>query len=156
MDFGKLGPIGFSKKPGNETTIVSFGTRGGETEIFEKDGKSLLKKFTEKFKTSLGPESESLIAQEKEEKREYEKQLRDAEKLASEKQKATQKVQNMRTRIEKTKAKIVTIQEEQGTNVESEIELRRQQQLKKNLENDFEKAKKELSALQKQSKTKAK
>ena len=32
VDFRKLGPIGFGKKPGNETTIVSFGTRGGETE----------------------------------------------------------------------------------------------------------------------------
>ena len=69
-DFGKLGPIGFSKRPGNDNTIVSFGTRGGETEIFKKDGKSLLKKFTEKIKTSLGPEAESLTAQDNEEIRE--------------------------------------------------------------------------------------
>ena len=39
IDFRKLGPIGFSKKPGNETTIVSFGTKGGETDIFGKMGK---------------------------------------------------------------------------------------------------------------------
>ena len=45
VDFGKLCPIGFSKRPGNETTIVSFGTKGGETEIFRKDGKGLLKKI---------------------------------------------------------------------------------------------------------------
>ena len=45
VDFGKLGPIGFGKKPGNENTIVSYGTRGGETEIFRKDGKGLLKRF---------------------------------------------------------------------------------------------------------------
>ena len=55
VDFGKLGPIGFSKNPGNETTIVSFGTKGGETEIFRKDERGFLKKFTDKFKTSLGP-----------------------------------------------------------------------------------------------------
>ena len=34
VNFGKLGPIGFSKKSGNETTIVSLGSQGGETEIF--------------------------------------------------------------------------------------------------------------------------
>ena len=39
VDFAKLGPISFSKKPANvDTTIVSFGTKGGETEIFRKDG----------------------------------------------------------------------------------------------------------------------
>ena len=106
VDFGKLGPIGFSKKPGNETTIVSFGTKGGETDIFRKDGKGLLKKFKDKFKTSLGPEAESLIAQDNDEirenrqrLREAEKELRDAEKLASEREKATQEVQDLRIRI---------------------------------------------------------
>ena len=80
VDFGKLGPIGFSKKPNNDTTIVSFGTKGGETEIFRKDGKGLLKKFTDKFKTSLGPEAESLIAQDNEEIRENRQRLREAAK----------------------------------------------------------------------------
>ena len=138
VDFGKLGPIGFSKKPGNDTAIVSFGTRGGETEIFRKDGKGLLQKFKDKFKTSLGPEAESLLAQDNEEiinerqrLREAEKQLRDAEKLASEREKAAQEVQNLRNRIERNQAQIEKIQEEQGTNVESESELRRLEQLKK-------------------------
>ena len=130
----KLGPIGFSKKPGNDTTIVSFGTKGGETDIFRKDGKGLLKKFTDKSKTSLGPEAESLIAQDNEEirenrqrLREAEKQLRDAEKLASEREKAAQEVQDLRIRIERTQASI----DQLGSNVESESELRRLQQLKK-------------------------
>ena len=159
VDFGKLGPIGFSKKPNNDTTIVSFGTRGGETEIFRKDGKGLLQKFKDKFRTSLGPEAESLIAQDNDEirenrqrLREAEKQLRDAEKLASEKEKATQEVQDLRIRIERTQAKI----DQLGSNVENESELRRLQQLEKNLENDLEKAKKELAALEKLAKTKAK
>ena len=64
--FGKLGPTGFSKKSGNETTIVSLGSRGGETEIFNKDGSGLLKKFTDKFKTALGPEAEYVTGQENE------------------------------------------------------------------------------------------
>ena len=79
VDFAKLGPIGFSKKSGNETTIVSFGSKGGETEIFRKDRGGLLKKFTGKFKTSLGPEAESLIAQDNEEIRKTRQSLREAE-----------------------------------------------------------------------------
>ena len=164
VDFGKLGPIGFSKKPGNDTTIVSFGPRGGETEIFRKDGKVLLqKKFTNKFKTSLGPEAESLIAQDNDEirenrqrLREAEKELRDAEKLASEREKAAQEVRDLRIRLERTQAQIDAKTQEQGTNVESESEMRRLQQLKKNLQTDFENAKKEVTALAKQAKTKAK
>ena len=76
VNFGKLDPIGFSKKSGNETTIVSFGSKGGETEIFRKDGRSLLKKFTDKFKTALGPEAESLISQENDEIGEARQRLR--------------------------------------------------------------------------------
>ena len=159
VDFGKLGPIGFSKKLGNETTIVSFGTKGGETEIFRKDRSGLLKKFTDKFKKPLGAEAESLIAQDNEEirenrqrLREAEKQLRDAEKLASEREKAAQEVQDLRIRIDRTQASI----DQLGSNVESESELQRLQQLKKNLQNDFENAKKEVAALEKQAKTKAK
>ena len=144
VDFGKLGPIGFSKKPNNDTTIVSFGTRGGETEIFRKDGKGLLQTFKDKFKTSLGPEAESLIAQDNDEirenrqrLREAEKELRDAEKVASEREKATQEVQDLRIRIERTQAQIDAHTQEHGTNVESESELRRLQQLKKKLSKGF-------------------
>ena len=37
-DFKKLGPIGYSKKLGNDDTIVRFGPNGGETKIVKKDG----------------------------------------------------------------------------------------------------------------------
>ena len=36
IDFGKLGPVGFNKKSGNEKTLVSFGSKGGETEFSKK------------------------------------------------------------------------------------------------------------------------
>ena len=125
----------------------------------KKDGKGLYKKFTEKFKTSLGPEAEYLIAQKKEEiienqqrLREAEKQRKEAEKLAYEREKAAQEVQDLRTRIERNQASI----DQLGSSVENESELRRLQQLKKNYQKDFENAKKEVSALEKQAKTKAK
>ncbi|KAL9969873.1 hypothetical protein ACROYT_G022144 [Oculina patagonica] len=113
VNFAKIDPIGFSKKSGNETTIVSFGSKGGETEIFKKDGTGLLKKFTDKFKAPLGPEAESLIAQDNEEirerrqrLREAESQLQQAETIAMQKEKATQEVEDLRIRIERAQAKI--------------------------------------------------
>ena len=154
-----MDPIGFSKKKRNETTIVSFGSKGGETEIFKKDGRSLLKKFTDKFKTSLGTDAESLIAQENEEigetrqsLREAEKQLQEAEKLSSEREKAAQEVQNLRTKLDQTQAEIHGME----SSLENEAELRRLTQLKKNLQADLDNAKKEVAALEKLAKNTAK
>ena len=62
----------------------------------------------------------------------------------------------MRNKIERTQAQIEKIHEEQGTNIESESELRRLQQLKKKYQKDLENAKKEVTALEKQAKTKDK
>ena len=147
LDFGKLGPIGFGKKPGNENTIVSFGTRGGETEIFKKNEKGLLKNFTDKFKTSLGPEAESLIAQDNDDIRENrqrlieaEKQLRDAEKIASEREKAAQEEQVLRNKIERTQARI----DQLGSNVENESELHKLQQKIKTIKQILKMQKKKL------------
>ena len=120
VDFAKLGPIGFGKKRGNMGRIVSLGSRDGETKIFRDDGGGLLKSFTDKFKTSLGPEAESLIAQDNEEiretrqsLREAESQLKEAEKLSSEREKAAQEVKDLRTRLDQTQAKIDALHDEQ-------------------------------------------
>ena len=64
VNFKELGPIGFSKK-GAQTEIVSFGPKGGETQIFKKDGSGLLKSFTDKFSKSLGPSAEDIMARRK-------------------------------------------------------------------------------------------
>ena len=159
VDFAKLGPVGFSKKSGNETTIVSFGSKGGETEIFRDRRVFRDRQFTDKFKTSLGPEVESLIAQDNEEiretrqsLREAESQLKEAEKLSSEREKAFQEVKDLRTRLDQTQARIDALHDEQGSTAESESELRRLRQLRKNLKTDFDNAKKEVAALQKQAK----
>ena len=163
VDFGKLPPISSGKKSGNYDKIVTIGPRGGESAIFKSDDRSLLKTFTEKFKKALGPDAESLIAQDNAEirndrqrLRESEKQLRDAQKLTSEREKIAQEVEKLRNKNERVTAQIDAHTQEHGTTIESELELRRLQQLKKNLQNDFENAKKELAALDKQAKTKDK
>ena len=48
--------------------------------------------------------------------------------------------------------RIDALQEEQGSNLESEAELNRLKQLKKNYKTDLEKKKKELAGLEKQAK----
>lgn len=70
--------------------------------------------------------------------------------------KNSQEVKELRQGIQRTQALIDDVQEEQGSNRESEGELRRLKQLKKNYQTDFEKAKKELAALEKQGKNKEK
>ena len=50
-----MDPINFGKKKGNETTIVSLGSKGGETKIFRKDGRGLLQKLKTTSKQPLGP-----------------------------------------------------------------------------------------------------
>jgi len=65
VDFGKLGPIGFSKK-GNEIEIVSFGPKGGKSKIFKSDASGFLKSFTDKFSEALGSGAEEIIAEDRE------------------------------------------------------------------------------------------
>ena len=112
VDYQKQGPIGFNKKPGNEDTIVRFGPRGGEESVFKKDRSGFLKSFTDRFKTSLGPSAVNLLAEENQEirelnqrKNEAEKQLKEAERIASIKQTAEDQVKNRRGPIEQAQAK---------------------------------------------------
>ena len=144
VDFKKLGPIGFGRKPGNENTI---GSKGGETKIFKQDGRSLLKNFTDKYKNSLGPEAESLIDKDNVIIREYESQIRNAERITTEKEETAKKMQHLRNKIERTKASM-----EQLDPIENESEYRQKQQLLKNYETDYENEKKKYAALEKQEK----
>ena len=119
--------------------------------------------LSKEIRRELGPMAREVVERDNEEirndrqrLREAEKQLRDKEKLASEREKAAQEVQNLRNKNERVQAQIDAHTQEHGTTIESESELRRLQQLKKNLQNDFENAKKEVAALDKLAKTKTK
>ena len=161
-DLARLDPIGFSKK-GARADIVSFGPKGGETKIFKKGGSELQKNFIDRFSKSLGPSAEEIIAQDRnsiQEQRqrlvEAEKQQREADIIAAERDEESREIQNLRSRTERVQAQIDAIQEEQGSNLESETELNRLKQLKKNSEKDLEIKKKKLGALQKEAKNKDK
>ena len=70
---------------------------------------------------------------------EAEKQQRRAETLAAERENQAQEMQTLGQQIERTQARIDALQEEHGSNLESESELNRLKQLKKNYKGDLEK-----------------
>ena len=148
VDLKKLGPIGFSKK-GAQSEIVLFGPKGGETQIFKKDGSGFLKSFTDRFSKSLGPSAEDILAEDRDSIKEQrqrlveaEKQEKEAEKIAAEKEKEKQEIERLRTRLDDVNARIDSYEMQQGSNLESEAELKRLNQLKKNYQTELENKKK--------------
>ena len=115
------------------------------------------------IKNSLGKGAEEIIDEDRDSIREQrqrlaetENQQRQAETIAGERETQTQEIQNLGQQIERTQARIDALQEEHGSNLESETELNRLKLLKKNYKSDLERKKKELDALQKQAKDKEK
>ena len=145
-----------TKKP---MDIVVVGPKGGETKIVLNDGSGLQKSFLNQtyVKRELGQQAEQIIeedrntaAQQRQRLEEAKKQLMVTQKIAAEREKEAQEIQNLKEKIEKTDASIDAIQQEQGTNLESEAELRRLKLLKKNHQTELENKKKELAVLEKQ------
>ena len=162
VDFKKLGPIGFSKK-GAQTDIVSFGERGGENLVFKKDGSGLLKSFTDGHSKALGPSTEQILKEDQDmiqgqRERLYfsEKDLQHLNEIAANRMKEEEEIENLKRQTEKTHARIDALQEEHGSNLESETELQRLKLLKKNYQTEYENKKKEVAALEKQAKNKQK
>ena len=118
-----------------------------------------MKTFLDSFKDELGPSAEEIIAEDrdtiKEQRqslREAEIQLQQAETLSSKREEEKKEVEALRRKIEQTNAHIDAILDKQGSNLESEVELRGLKQLKKNYQTDLENKKKELESLAKQTK----
>ena len=65
-------------------------------------------------------------------------------------------MENLKQQTERTQARIDALEQEHGSNLESETELRRLKQLKKNHQTEYENKKKEVAALEKQAKNKQK
>jgi len=159
VDFDKLGPFGFGKKQETQGIIVKYGPKGGETPIFKQDRSGFLKSFTDKFKKALGPSAEQIIAEDRDTIQEQrqrveaaEKQKREAEKIAAEKEKEQQEMENLKQNYERIQARIDALEEEHSSNLESEAELQRLKQLKKNHQTEYENKKKDLAALEKRAK----
>ena len=115
------------------------------------------------FKKKLGPRAEEIIAQDRDTIREQRQRLTEAENqerqtnaLVAEKEKKVQEVENIRQKIERTQARIDSLHDEHGSELEIEAEINRLNQLKKNYEKDFDSVKKDLASLEKEIKKKEK
>jgi len=129
--------------------------RSGKQQLNPRLSKEIIK--------SLGASAEQILLEDldtiQEQQQRYEeaeKQLSEAEKISAEREKELLEMENLRQKTEKTQEKIDALQEEQGSNLESEAELRRLKMLKKNYQTDYERKKKEVVALEKQAKNKQK
>jgi len=133
-----------------------------EYKILKEDESGLMKTFMDRFKNELGPESSEIIKEDRDTLREQqrlkeaEKQLQQTETLSAQREKEKREMEVLRSKIEQTDAKIDAIQDEQGSILESEAELRRLKELKMNYQTDLENKKKEFDSLTKQAKNREK
>jgi len=128
-----------------------------------KGNQQLNPKLSMEIKKALGPRAEVVLLQDhytiqdqRQKLAEAEKQKQEAEKIAAEREKEFREKENLNPKIERAQAQIDALQEEHGSNLESETELQRLKQLKKNYQTEYEKKKKELATLEKQAKNKQK
>ena len=92
--------------------------------------------LTKEIKDALGKSAEQIIAEDsvsireqRQRLEEAEKQQRQAETLAAERLNQSQEIHNLGQQIERTQGRIDALQEDQGSNLESEAELNRLKQL---------------------------
>ena len=147
----------------NVGKIVAKGPRGGYYKVLKDDESDLMQSFLDSFKTKLGPRAEEILLQDlntiqeqRQRLTEAENQERQARALAAEKEQEEQDIENLRQQVERTQARIDGLQEEQGSNLESEAELNRLKQLKKNYQKDLDSKKKKAASLEKEAKNKEK
>ena len=153
----------YSKTGRLQVKMAGFGKKAYELFTKDRSGfQQLNPKLTKEIKQSLGRRAEQIIeedrntaAQQRQRWEEAEKQLAEADKIAAEREKEAQEIQDLEEELKKTQAKIDARQEEQGSNLESEAELRRLKQLKKNHKTELENKKKELADREKKAKEKA-
>ena len=151
----------YSKTGRLQVKMAGFGEKAYD--LFTKDrsgGQKLNPKLTKEIQRSLGRRAEQIIeedrntAQEQGQRlEEAEKQLRESDKISAEREKEAQEIQVQEEELKRTQAKIDAREEEQGSNLESEAELRRLKQLKKNHQTELENKKKNWPRLKKKKKT---
>ena len=150
--------IRFSKK--RPMDIVLLGPKGGETKIVLDNGSGLQKSFLNlpSVKKALGPPAKQIITQTSVDiiKRQKELEKERADSLTQQKnlRSKSEEILGITQRVEKEKAEIDQLKENQGPDYEKEI--KRKEQLLKNLKKDLKTKQKEREELQKNQKIKKK
>ena len=147
----------------NEGKIVAIGPKGGEYKILKDDELDLTKSFFDSFKKKLGPRAEEILAQDRDTIQEQRQRAAEAEnqesqtnELVAEKEKKVQEAENLRQKIERTQARIDSLHDEHGSDLEIKAEINRLNLLKKNYEKELDSVKKDLVSIEKEIKKKRK
>ena len=144
--------IRFSKK--NPMDIVVLGPKGGETKIVLNDGSALQKSFLNLtyVKNALGPAAPQIITQTSVDIMKRQKELEKERDFGKSQQQTlrskNKEIQDLDERLNKEQAFVEQLKENQG----SENEIKRKDELIKNLEKDLKTKKKEREELKKKSK----
>ena len=133
----------YSKTGRLQVKIAGFGKKAYE--LFTKDrsgGQKINPKLTKEIQRSLGRRAEQIIeedrdtaAQQRQRLEEAEEQLKEAETISSGRKQEEEEIKVLKEKEEAAQVKIDAIQEVEGSNLESEAELRRLKLLKKKLSN---------------------
>ena len=144
--------------------IVILGPKGGETKVVLNDGSGLQKSFLNLtfVERALGHPSEKIIDQtsinlikrQKEYEKEMEKEKADSLTEQQNLRSKNEEIQGLTQRVEKEEAIIDQLKENQGPDYEEE--MKRKEQLLKNLKKDLKTKEKEREELKKKSKNKEK
>ena len=154
----------YSKTGRLQVKMAGFGKKAYELFTKDRTGRQQINpKLTKEIKNSLGRRAEQIIeedrntAQEQRQRlEEAEKQLLEAEKISEERKQEEQEIKVLKEKEEAAQAKIDAIQEVEGSNLESEAELRRLKQLKKNYQTDIKTEEKKLADCEKEAQNKQK
>ena len=133
--------VSYSSK--GKLQVKMFGAGKETYDLFTKNRKTgrdqINPNLSKEIKDALGPRAEDIIVEDRDTIREQrqrlteaEIQLQQTETLSSQRRAEKKEVKALRRKIEQTDAEIEAIQDEQGSNFESEAELHRLKQLKKN------------------------
>ena len=121
--------------------------------VFNKDG-SVNQTFVKANSDWLGPTTETVLAERDRALSEDRVKLRNAEqdesRLLSQHQQATNEATNLNNRLERTRARIVALEEGPGSIEEHRAEIDRLKTVESNLKTDLENLTKETAALEKQ------
>ena len=141
----------YSKTGKLQVKMYGFGKKSYP--LFTKDNSTgrerLNPSLPKEINNSLGKSAEKIIdenraslIEQRQRLAEAEKQQRQADALAEERGKQSREIQNLDQQIERTQARIDVLQEEHGSNLESETELNRLKLLKKIIKATLKKRKK--------------
>ena len=150
VDFNKLGPIRYSSK--NPLQLVVIGPGGGETPIFLKDGSDFQQQLLNKtfVKNAFGPSGKDVLNNTYEKIRKTQKILKqrrqDQARFFEQKEDKEKEELDLKRRIELEQEKKAPLEDNPAAN---KAEIKRREQLIKNLNKDFKTIQKEKEQLQK-------